>query len=345
MNRSDSFYVVSMSRNADGGIYRYALNQEGLSPEPLEFTPVQDANYLCFSPDGKYLYSTCRFGEGGGVAAFRIEEDDSLSFLNSADAHGLSSCHVTCDTSGKFLYCANYRSGNFAEFALGEDGSIERMTQLIHHDDPVGPNRNRQDGPHTHCTELTPDGKYLCVVDLGIDAVKVYPLDPEKGVINEPFTCRTAPGDGPRHILFDRSGSIAYLINELGNSVTSLSYRDGTLKQIRTVTTLPRNCTAATKAAAIRFSPDGRFLFASNRGYDSIACYRIKGEGDFELYDIVPSFGSSPRDINFLPGGSLFAAANEFSDSVTFFDYDPDSGRLRFRLKEIRLTRPLNIEP
>lgn len=336
------FYIISASPNPDGGIYRYELiNDENL--RLLGFNELKDANYVCFSPDRKFLYSTCTYASSGGVAAFKINDDMSLEFLNSTESHGLSPCHVTCDSNGKFLFCANYRSGNVVQFKIAPDGSLEPASKIITHEG-TGPNKARQEMAHTHCTCLTPDKKYLCVVDLGIDAVKVYPLDSEKGIIDTPFTYHSVPGDGPRHIIFDNSGKFAYLINELGNSVTSLSYDDGKLTAIKTLTTLPHNCTATTKASAIRFSPDEKFLFATNRGYDSIACYNLKGNGDFELYDILPSYGSSPRDINFLPGGTLFAAANEFSDSVNFYDYDSATGKLRYKIKEIRLTRPLNIE-
>lgn len=340
--KNSIFYIVSASENPDGGIYRYQLVHDG-NLEFLGFDHLPRANYICFSPCRRFLYSTCKYENAGGAAAFKVNDDMSLTFLNAAPAHGESTCHLTCDAQGKFLYCANYLTGNVAEFLIREDGSLRESGQLIQHTGS-GPDKKRQESAHTHCTCLTPDKKYLCVVDLGIDAVKIYPLDPEKGLINRPETCRLEPGSGPRHIIFDKSGSIAYLINELGNSVTSLSYADGKLTPIKTVTSLPKNCTAETKAAAIRFSPDERFLFASNRGYDSIACYKVQGNGVLELYDIVPSFGSSPRDINFLPGGKIFAVANEFSDSVNFFDYNPATGKLKYRLKEIRLTRPLNIE-
>ena len=166
------------------------------------------------------------------------------------------------------------------------------------------------------------------MIDLGIDAIKAYPIDPEKGL--DAAGAITSPvrpaGSGPRHLVFDRSGKIAYLLNELGNTVISCRYADGRFEAIETRSTLPALVNVATKAAAVRLSADERYLFASNRGFDSIAVFRLDGKGGMERTSLVLSGGSSPRDINFLPGGTMFAAANEFSDVLVFFDYDGEGG-------------------
>ena len=181
------------------------------------------------------------------------------------------------------------------------------------------------------------------VIDLGVDALYAYRLDPGRGIdAANPKVSKMTPGDGPRHLVFDRSGRIAYLANELGNSVTSLTYDDGVFTVIGKVTTLPRFQEGATKVAAIRLSQDERFLFVSNRGYDSIAVYELDGKGGMKPFDLVLSGGSSPRDINFLPGCRWFGAANEFSDTVFFFDCD-GRGRLTPNGCVLRLPRPLHI--
>lgn len=340
---SKCFFIVADSLTPDGGLY--CMEQNGIkSLRQVAFTPLSDANYLCFSPDRKTLYSTCDCSNpAGGVAAFRLAQNDSLTFLNKLPASGRSTCHLTCSGDGRFLFAANYSSGSVSVFSLNPDGSLDRLIQVIVHQGITGPNKARQEAPHTHCTVLTPDGHFLCVADLGLDAVFLYPLDPKEGLCRTPKTCSFSPGDGPRHIVFDAAGNYAYVVNELGNSVTSLSYSNGSLTPIMTQSTLPHHCTAATKASAIRFSPDGRFLFASNRGYDSVACFQLLGNGTFRRYDMEPVYGSSPRDIQFLPSGDLFAAANEFSDSVTLFQYDTVSGKLAFTGSQIRLPRPLCI--
>jgi len=324
--KSQEFYLAACANTPQGGIYRYVMDQG--RPRQLGFNQLNSANYLAYSPDRKFLYSTCAIGDNGGVAAFKINDDNSLTFLNSMDAKGLSSCFLCTDPSGKFLFTANYRSGSVTEFAL-ENGAIKALTQVIQHEGH-GPNEKRQEGPHTHFTQMAPDGKYLCVVDLGIDAVKCYPVDPTRGIVASGVkTFSDVPaGSGPRHLIFDRSGKIAYLANELGNTVVSMRYADGVFTAIQLKPTLPATFTDATKVAAIRLSQDEKFLFVSNRGYDSIAVYALDGQGGMTMTDLVLTGGSSPRDINFLPGWSKFAATNEFSDSIFFYNYDAKSGKL-----------------
>ncbi len=336
------FYVAACSEKEGGGIYGYKMAGEG-APEQISFAPLPRANYLAFSPDRKYLFSTCSIGDEGGVASFAIQRDGSLTPLNRMPADGLSTCYVITDPAGKYLYAANYLTGNFAEFKLVGGRIVERSKQVRH--EGKGPNEARQDGPHPHFCGLTPDGRYLCVVDLGIDAIMVYPLDPEKGlradgVIRNPVV---PAGSGPRHLVFDRSGRIAYLLNELGNTVMSYRYEDGRFTHLATRSMLPPHANVETKAAAIRLSEDEAYLFATNRGFDSIAVYRLDGSGGMELHDLVLTGGSSPRDINFLPGYKMLAAANEFSDQLVFFDYDSANGKLTPNGIIYQLPRPLCV--
>ncbi len=334
------FYVAACSEKPEGGIYCYKMNG-AKAPVQIGFSAMPTANYIAFSPDRKFLYSTCTVGDDGGVASFAIRPDGTLELINTCAAAGLSTCYVITDPSGGFLYAANYSSGNFAEFKL-DNGRIVERTQVVQHSGK-GPNEARQDGPHTHFCGLTPDGKYLCVIDLGIDAVMVYPIDPVKGLnaaglIRNPVT---PAGSGPRHLIFDKSGQIAYLLNELGNTVISYRYSEGRFTAIETKTMLPALVNVDTKAAAIRLSEDEKYLFATNRGFDSIAVYRLDGAGGMEMTDLVLTGGSSPRDINFLPGYKMFAAANEFSDQLIFFDYA--DGKLTPNGLIYKLPRPLCI--
>ncbi len=329
-----------------GGIFLCRESDSAGRIETLALAPLPGTNYHCFY--GKNLYATWNVAGKGGAAAFRINDDRTLTELNRMESCGAAACHVTASPDGAFLYIANYLTGNFAEFRLAADGSIAERTQIIDHNNwPVGPRTDRQECAHTHCTRFTPDGKWLCVADLGVDRVMLYPYQPGKGIDADGVQIFAGdPGDGPRHIIFDAAGTTAYIVNELGNSVTSCSYSDGKLVALGKYTTLPENCTATTKASAIRFSPDGRFLFASNRGCDSIACYRIVKPGTLDLYDIADAHGDSPRDINFLPSGTQFAVSNEFSDKICLYSFDRESGRLTY-LDGCDVTdepRPLCIE-
>ncbi len=341
------FYSCGCSQEDNGGLY-LCRETAGGKIENTAFYPLKGTNYLCYS-GGKNLYATWNEGKTGGVAAYALNpEDGTIRFLNKMESSGAAACHLTASPDGKFLYAVNYLTGNFAEFSLTAGGAVSERTQVIDHSAfPVGPRTDRQECAHTHCTRFTPDGKYLCIVDLGVDRVFLYPYEPEKGIRNSPNIFISDPADGPRHILFDeKNPHIAYIINELGNSVTCCDYSDGVLTAAGKITTLPENCTAETKASAIRISPDGNFLYASNRGYDSIACYNIVKPGKLELFDIVEAHGSSPRDINFLPSGKYFTASNEFSDRICCYSFDPENGKLTY-LPEQDITdqpRPLCIE-
>ncbi len=338
------FYIVACAAAIEGGgIFRYQLNEKG-APELLGSNPIDNANWVSFSPDRKYLYSTCTVGDSSGVAAYKVNADLSLTELNRMSAEGKAGCYVITDPSGKFLFCANYLSGSVSVFSLNADGSIRARLRNIQHTGK-GPKQPRQDGPHTHFTNITPDGKYLIVIDLGIDAVKLYPFDPVKGIDEDNVsTFHVEPaGSGPRHLIFDRSGKIAYLLDELGNTIHSLSYQDGTFQTLQIASTLPKDFEGVTKASAVRLSEDERFLFASNRGYDSIAVFELDGKGRMKMHDLLLCGGSSPRDINFLPGLKKFASANEFSDTVFFFDYDAATGKLTPDGHVLTHKRPLAI--
>lgn len=343
--KKDLFYTCACSPEANGGLYLYRENVGG-HVEQLAFAPLPGTNYLCYSPDGSRLYATWNEGKTGGIAAYRLNEDGSLVFLNRAESMGAAACHLTTSPDGRFLYCANYLTGNFAEFRLADDGAIDTRTQVVSHSAyPVGPRADRQECAHTHQTRFTPDGKFLCAVDLGTDRVLLYAFTPGKGIAVPPNEFVCAPGSGPRHLLFDASGVHAYLINELGNSVTACAYRDGRLTAGETFSTLPPDCRETTKASAVRLSPDGSFLYASNRGFDTIACFRVVRPGKLEMFDLVPAHGVSPRDINFLPSAKFFTASNEFSDRICFFAFNAENGKLDYLPgRDLALPRPLCIE-
>lgn len=339
---NDCFYLIGRSPDADGGIYQYRENQGAM--ERLSFAPLKESNWICRAPDGKFMYATWRENGDQGCAAFQVQDDGSLKFLNRLSSAGQAPCHTCVSPDGKFLYCANYLSGSVAEFRLASDGSIAERTQLIRHTGS-GPVKSRQEGPHAHFTGFSPDGKSLLVIDLGIDAVKIYPFG-ENGIEEGGVRTFSLPaGSGPRHLVFNADGSLAYLVNELANSVMTLS-RDssGNFSLLNTVSTLPESFTQPTKAAAIRLSPDGRFLYVTNRGYDTIACYEIDPGTRFPVFKgFAAAGGIGPRDANYLPGYRKFAAANEGSGVVVFYDVDPKTGMLFPDSNLVRIPGPLAI--
>lgn len=340
------FYIGAMTPNdASGGIYGYTLDASGM-PQMVFKQPACGVKYLAYSADKKILYSTVIVDPAektGGVAAYRIKADGSLEFINELSSEGVSTCHLAAAPGGKYLYAVNYFTSTLCEFTLCGNGALERLNKVIHFSG-CG-THPRQEKPHPHFTGFTPDGKYLIVVDLGLDAVKLFAFDPEKGLTDaeNPYLFKVEnPGSGPRHLAFNRAGNIAYLVNEIGNTVCVLDYKAGKFSCRQIISTLPADFSGETKAAAIRLSPDERWLFASNRGYDSIAVYRVLPDGELALQDIVPSEGESPRDINFLPDGLHLAAANEFTNNTAFFKFDPESGKLAYYASE-SMPNPLAV--
>ena len=287
----DLFYSCGCAGEG-GGIFLCRETETAGKIETLALAPLPGANYHCFY--GKFLYSTWNVaGKGGGAAAFRINEDNTLTELNRMESCGVATCHVTTSPDGAYLYAANYLTGTFAEFKLAADGSIAERTLVADHNSyPVGPRTDRQECAHTHCTRFTPDGKWLCVVDLGVDRVFLYPYQAGKGIdVDGVQIFVSDPGDGPRHIIFDAAGTTAYIVNELGNSVTCCSYSNGKLEALGKYTSLPENCTATTKAAAIRFSPDGDYERYTNQ----ISFYALDGNRSY-TDNIQLDFSVDPVD-------------------------------------------------
>lgn len=337
----DMFYLSAWSKDQpQGGIYLYRSGKAGL--EQLGFAPLQMAGYLCFSPDGTTLYATGSLDGAEGAAAFAINEQGVPDLLDFEPSLGRSTCHICAAPGGRFLYTANYSSGDLTEFRLAPDGSIADRSKVVAHKGS-GPVESRQECAHPHFVAITPDGAFLAVADLGIDKIVSYPFDPEKGIDeNHPVESCMPAGCGPRHIHFG-SENIAYLLTELGNTVLSMQYSDGHFSVLEEISLLPEKCVCDTKASAIRMSADGRFLVATNRGFDSLVVIEVDGKGGMKKVQTTLSGGKSPRDVNFLPDGSSFAAANEFSDDIYFFDFDPEKGTLTPNGLKLEHLRPLCI--
>lgn len=337
------FYMTAWSKeDPKAGVYSCTLDEKGVNIHG--FSPLFMAGYLCFSPDGKTLYATgCDDKCEEGLTAFALADDGSMKNLGSVSSGGVSTCHNCVSPDGRFLYAANYSSGDFAEFELANDGRILKRTKLVAHHGS-GPVKSRQESAHPHFTAMTPDGKFLVVADLGIDKLVSYPYDKNSGIDENGAVESVMPsGCGPRHIHFAPCGKIAYLLTELGNTVLSMSYENGRFSILNEISLLPEQCNCTTKASAIRMSDDGRFIAATNRGFDSIVMIAVDGKGGMKINQTTLSGGNSPRDVNFLPDGKHFAAANEFSDNIYFYDYDKAHGTLSPNGIKLEYPRPLCI--
>jgi len=313
----------------DGGISRFALRPDG-SLTPLATWKADRPMYAV--PHDGMLYALLLSPAAGkaesGAVALRVGKDGGLSAVGGLRMlGGECACHLAVSPSGKFLYTANYLSGSVSQLPIGAEGMLGAESRLIRHVGG-GVHPRRQEGPHAHCTVFTPDGKHLCVVDLGLDRIVVYRVDDADGIVEQPVgTCAMEPGSGPRHLAFSRDGTLAYCANELESGVTVLEYRDGRLEPLSTYPTLPPSFPGESFCAAIRVSPCGRRLYVTNRGHDSIACFSIEGQA-LRLTGIVGCGGHWPRDFDLSPDGTLAVCANERSNDVSTFRVDPGSGAL-----------------
>ena len=323
------FYCAANAiREEGGGIQIFSSeNMEADDfPVMVSFIPMERPSYMAFSRDRRFFYVVGAEKDRNGYAAvFAVEEEGKvLRFLAKAATKGISSCHLTTSPDDEFLYCANYVTGTCTEFKL-KDGIFEGEGRVIEDKGVLGPAKPRQEHAHAHCTVFTPDGKYLCVVDLGTDSVFLYSHTPGKGIDSTPsFEYKETPGEGPRHLVFAKDGIHAYLLNELGNTLSTLIYKDGTLVRTANISTIPSDFKRFSKASAIRFSPDEKLLVATNRGHESFACFEVKEDHTPVLREIIPSCGSSPRDMNFLPGGKMIGVCHEFTHQTVFFPYDAE---------------------
>lgn len=335
--RKNDFYISGMTEDINGGIFHCSWQNN--CAQVRKFYPLERNLCLCWSPDKRTIYASSQHAGVGFVSAYAVDENGALELKNSIQANGKSVCFLQTSGNGRFLYSANYASGNISEFTIGEDGAIADLKQSISH---TGCSIHaEQTSPHPHCCTFTPDNRFLCVADLGADKILLYAFDAEKGI--SPVPAReyaVQPGAGPRHLIFDRDGRFAYLLCELGNSIMRFRYCDGEFEFIDTVSTLPHGAVNSS-ASTLKFSSNGKFLYAGNRGHDSLAVYSVDLDGKLAIQRFYSSGGSSPRDCNILD--DIMIVTNEFSGEAAFFKCDENSGSIFDLCGRISLPRPLYV--
>ena len=278
-------YVGTYTSNESQGIYSYNLDIKSGRLEQIGVSSkVDNPSYLNISLDNKFLYAVLENevfnGEAGGaVAAFSIDPKmGEINLLNIEGTKGRAPCNICIDRDNKYVFVANYNEGTVSMLPVNADGSLASILTIVKHEGS-GPNKIRQTEPHVHYATLTPEGKYLCVVDLGIDSVRFYEVDRKNGslIFNNKLSLKMKPGCGPRHMEFHPSGQIAYIITELSCEVVVVEYNveNQTFDIIQQISTLPKGYTGKSTGGAIHISPDGNYLYASNRGNDSLAIFKI----------------------------------------------------------------------
>ncbi|KAF2068721.1 hypothetical protein CYY_009960 [Polysphondylium violaceum] len=327
----------SYTKAESKGIYQVTLDTDAGRLSDLQLVAEADnPTYLVESKNKQYVYSVGRVNGLGGTISWRCSDNgERYEFVNAVTAEGSSPCFVSI--SRDLVFGANYHKGCTDVLRVGKDGSLT-LTDNVQHSGS-GPNKERQAGPHAHYADVTPDGKYLVVVDLGTDQVYTFAIDYDSGKLSSASVYQCEPAQGPRHMVFHPTQSVAYLFTEMSNEVVVLAYTEsnGSFTRLQTVPTLPADFKEFSGGAAIRISSDGKYLYASNRGHESIVVFSVADDGrSVSFVEHVPTEGKHPRDFNIDPSGAYLIVANMQTNNLTLFSRDANSGKLRLLQKDFK---------
>ncbi len=341
--KSKGIYLLEM--DATSG----ALTSKGVVGE------VKSPSFVAIHPNHKFLYSvnemdTLDGKKTGGVTAFAIDpKTGGLTQLNQQASGGAGPCYIVVDRVGKNVLVANYSGGSVAVLPVQEDGKLKEASSIIQHKGS-GADPKRQKQPHAHSINLDAANRFAYAADLGLDKVFIYPFDPAKGTLTPDKVAPgiTAPGSGPRHFAFHPSGKFAYVINEMAMTVTAFAHdiEQGTLKEIQTITTLPKGAEGKDfSTAEVQVHPSGKFLYGSNRGHNSIAIFSIdENTGKLTAVGHQAKQIKTPRNFGIDPSGRFLLVANQDGDSVVVFRIDPKTGELVPTETVVEVPKPVCVK-
>ncbi|MBV0925932.1 lactonase family protein [Halomicroarcula limicola] len=300
--------------------------------------------FVASHPHDEYVYAAVRTEPEGLIKAFQVDNDTGeLSLVSSIESGALSPCHCSVDATGEYLFVAHYEGGSVSMLPLGSDGTVAAPTAVVEHSgDSIDP--DRQTSPHPHSANPGPANDYLYVPDLGTDQVIVYEIRPAEDDITVHRTVDVAPGSGPRHLSFGPDGEYGYLINELDSTVTVFERApDGDLSEQSKISTLPADFEGENKTAEVEVHPSGRYVFASNRGRDTIVTFAVAGD---ELRHIgeIPTGGAWPRHFSVSPTGEFLFVENRDTNGIVVFDIDIETGELTRIDERLAVTEPVCLQ-
>ncbi len=342
-------YIGTYTRAASKGIYlaRYSAETGKLTPIGLG-APSVSPSFLAVHPSGRTLYAVNEsrryngLANSGSVSAFSIDQaTGALKLLNIVPSMGADPCHLTTDRTGRWLFVANYSGGSVAVFPIRESGELGEASQVVQHTGSTQADPVRQEAPHAHSVNISTDNETLYVSDLGNDQIVVYNFDEATGKLTKRSSAMLKPGAGPRHLVFSRDLRYLYSFNELTSTITTFT---AALEELQSITTLPKDYTGPRSGAEIAIDPSGRFLYASNRGHDSIAIFAIDAEqGRLTPAGFAATQGRTPRAFAIDPTGAHLIVANQDSQNVVVFKIDPDTGALAQAREPLDVFEPVSI--
>ena len=347
---SNDFHLLvgTYTSGKSEGIYVYkfnALTGEFVSESIAK--NVKNPSFLAVSPNEKFVYSAGEIDKNGAVYAFSFDKKlGSLTQLSTQSSNGNYPCHVAIDKTGKWVIAGNYGAGSLTVLPVEANGGLGKPIQTIQHEGK-GKNAERQESPHVHSINIAPNNTDIFVADLGIDQLVSYSLNATTGMLskgNPPFT-KLEDGTGPRHFTIHPNGKFAYVIQELSSQITAFDYKKGSLKTIQSISTLPADYKGANSCADIHISPDGKFLYGSNRIHDSIVIYSIDPQtGKLTYIAHESTKGKKPRNFIIDPAGNFVLVANQETDNIVIYKRDAKKGTLTPTGKEISVPNPVCLK-
>lgn len=340
---AEPVYFGTYTAKGSKGIYRAEFDpRTGTLSQPELAVSANDPSFVIIHPAKPYAYAV---DEGGNkVSAFQIVPGSgALKLINQEDAGG-GPCHLALDATGRMLAVANYGDGSYATFPVRADGGLGKRASYVKLSGK-GPDAARQEAPHAHSVTFTPDNRFLLMDDLGTDRTMVFRVHPETAQLEAASTGMADAGAGPRHLAIDPKGRFVYVLNEMKATVTRFGWdgKQGTLKKVDTVSSLPASFHGENTAAEIAIGRDGRTLYTSNRGHDSIAVFRVEPDGTLRLLGNVPSGGKEPRNFALDSTGGWLLAANQNSGNVVVFRLDRTTGMPTATGQQISISQPVSI--
>lgn len=339
-------YIGTYTKEDSEGIYSFELDPKAGKISNIELAAkIDNPTYLAISIDNHFLYSVVKDGQSGGVASFKINREDNVLIpLNKQVSEGAPPCHVSVTSDNSLVFSANYHKGTVETYSVDQQsGHLFGVSSIIKHEGS-GPDE-RQEKPHTHYAGPTPDGRYIVSVDLGIDTIFTYAHN--QGVLTEKSQLSVKSGSGPRHLVFHPNGKYAFVMTEFSSEVITLSYdsHNGSFKQVHSISSIPVNFQENNQGSAIHISSNGRFLYAGNRGHDSISVFSVNPEtGELRFVEHTSTEGSWPRDFALDPTEKFIVASNQNSNNLTLFLRNEGTGKLTLIQSDIRVPEPVCIK-
>lgn len=328
--------IGSYTTNGTEGIYVYRFNTQNGSLTYLNRTnvAVENPTYLCVSSNNKFIYSVNEVGvdSPGSISAFSFDPEDGTVHLLNSQPTGAGPCYISVDKGQKHVFAANYEGGSVYTFPINNDGSLGAPKQILQ-ENGSGTNADRQSKSHVHTAMLSPDEDYLLYTDLGADTLNIYRYQNNDSNVLTPAnlsTVKLPPGEGPRHVAFTPNHQYLYLVSEMGGNIFAFKYDGGDLERIQTVSMLDDDDKCEASGGDIHVSPNGQFVYASNRANtNEIVVFKInQTDGVLSFVQRISSGGKEPRNFVIDPTGNFLLVANQKENNVTVFKIDASEGTL-----------------